>query len=150
MKQIFSNLTVRLVLGVAAGIFLGSFASEKVITAVVPVKYILGQIIFFMVPLIILGFVAPSITKLKSNASRLLTLALVLAYFSSVGSAVFAMLLGYELIPAFQVASVTEGVRSVPGLFFQLDIPAIMPVMSALFLSLTLGLAVIWTKAELF
>lgn len=33
---------------------------------------------------------------------------------------------------------------------FQLDIPQIMPVMSALALSLLLGLAVTWTKAEFF
>lgn len=149
MKQILSNLTVRLVLGVVAGIFLGTFASEEVMTTVVPVKYILGQIIFFMVPLIILGFVAPSITRLKNHASGLLSLALCLAYFSSVGSALFAMFLGYRLIPSFQLEPVAEGIRAIPELFFQLDIPAVMPVMSALFLALTLGLAVLWTKATL-
>lgn len=118
MEQILSNLTVRLVLGVVVGIFLGTFASEEVMTTVVPVKYILGQIIFFMVPLIILGFVAPSITRLKNHASGLLSLALCLAYFSSVGSALFAMFLGYRLIPSFQLEPVAEGIRAIPELFF--------------------------------
>ncbi|MCD8043646.1 MAG: dicarboxylate/amino acid:cation symporter [Tannerellaceae bacterium] len=150
MKRIFSNLTFRLVIGVVGGILLGAVASEEIITAVVPVKYILGQLIFFMVPLIILGFVAPSITQLKSNASRLLTVALFLAYGSSVGSAFFAMFLGYEILPRLDITSSVEGLRAIPALFFRLDIPPVMSVMSALVLSLFVGLAVVWVQSDLY
>ena len=43
---------------------------------------LLGSLINFCVPLIIIGFIAPSITRLRSNASRMLVLALALAYTS--------------------------------------------------------------------
>jgi Na+/H+-dicarboxylate symporter len=43
-----------------------------------------------------------------------------------------------------------EGLRDLPGVVFQLDIPQIMPVMSALVLSVLLGLAAVWTKAKTF
>ena len=57
---------------------------------VVTVKYVLNQLIVFCVPLIIIGFIAPSITKLGNNASRLLGIAVSIAYVSSIGAAFFA------------------------------------------------------------
>lgn len=38
---------------------------------VVTMRYILGQIINFCVPLIIIGFIAPSITQMSSGASKM-------------------------------------------------------------------------------
>ena len=63
------------------GILLGLVANEAVMNVVVTIKQVLGQIITFCVPLIVIGFIAPSITKLGHNASRMLVVALVLAYF---------------------------------------------------------------------
>lgn len=150
LKKIISNLTVRLFIGVVAGIILGLFLSENAIGIILAVKHVLGQLIFFMVPLIIIGFVAPSIIQLKNNASSMLSLALLLAYFSSVGSAGFAMLLGYVFLPGWYVHSGIEQTQSLPELLFQLDIPPVMPVMSALAFSLLIGISVIRTRSELF
>ena len=58
---------------------------------VLTIKELLGSIINFCVPLIIIGFIAPSITRLKQNASRMLLLALILAYGSSVLAALLSM-----------------------------------------------------------
>ena len=44
------------------GILLGLVANEQVMNVVVTVKQVLGQIITFCVPLIVIGFIAPSIT----------------------------------------------------------------------------------------
>ena len=41
-----------------------------------------------------------------------------------------------------------EDLRELPGVAFQLDIPQIMPVMSALVFSVLVGLAAVWTKAK--
>ncbi len=150
MKKIRNNLTVGLILSVIVGIVAGAYLPERVIEYIVPVKHILGQIIFFMVPLIIIGFVAPSIARLKGEASRLLFVAIMLAYLSSIGAAFFAMFLGYQVIPALHIETVTEGLKVIPGLFFQLDIPPVMPVMTALVFSLMMGIAVIWTWSDLF
>lgn len=70
---------------------------------VVTLNYIFGQIISFCVPLIVIGFIAPSITKLGKNASRLLGVALILAYTSSLGAALFSMAAGYTLIPHMSI-----------------------------------------------
>lgn len=115
----------------------------------VTLKYILGQIITFCVPLIIIGFIAPSITKLGNNASRMLGVAIAIAYASSLGAALFSMAAGYVLIPHLSIASNVEGLKTLPDIVFELAIPQIMPVMSALVFSVMIGLAATWNKAKL-
>lgn len=150
MKKILDSLIFKLVLAVGLGLLIGFYSNEGLMNIIVTLKYIFGQIIFFAVPLIIIGFIAPSIAKLKSNASKLLGYAVGLAYLSSVGAALFSALFGYILIPKLSIQSTTESLRELPELIFKLDIPQVMPVMSALFLSIIIGLAVTWTKADLF
>lgn len=84
MKKLFSGLPARLLLGIIVGIALGLVLPESVMQVVITLKYIMGQLVNFCVPLIIIGFIAPSITKLGASATRMLTVALVLAYVSSV------------------------------------------------------------------
>lgn len=55
MKKLFSSTIFKLIIAVIIGILLGFVANENFMNFVVTVKYILGQLIFFMVPLIILG-----------------------------------------------------------------------------------------------
>ena len=148
MKKLFSSLPFRLLLGVAAGIVIGLVANEAVMNVVVTLKFVLGEFINFCVPLIVIGFIAPSITKLGNNASRMLGVALVIAYVSSIGAAFMSTGAGYALIPHLNIASQVEGLKELPEVIFQLEIPQIMGVMSALVLSVLIGLAATWTKAK--
>lgn len=148
MKKIVKSLPFRLLLGVAIGIVAGQLVNLPVMHVVVTVKFILGQIITFCVPLIIIGFIAPSITKLGSNASKILGVAIICAYTSSVLAALFSMGGGYTLIPHLSIGAEVDGLKELPELVFQLEIPQIMPVMSALVLSVMVGLAATWTKAK--
>ena len=90
MKKLFNNLPFRLLLGIIIGVILGQVFPESVMKVVVTLQYIMGQLITFCVPLIIIGFIAPSITKLGKNASRLLGVAIVIAYVSSVCAALMS------------------------------------------------------------
>ncbi len=150
MKKFKDELVLQLIVAVIVGIGVGLFANESVMTFLVVMKDILGQIIFFTVPLIILGFVAPSIAQLKKGASKLLSFAVAIAYISTVGAALMSATAGYSLVPLLHIEPVVEGLRELPPLFFDLDIPAIMPVMSALVLSIMLGLAVSATRSRTF
>ena len=146
--KVLKSLPVRLLLGIILGILLGLVLPKGAMVVVVTIKYILGQLITFCVPLIIIGFIAPSITKLGNNATRLLVVAIILAYASSILAAFMSMGAGYALIPHMNIVTDPEGLRELPAVAFQLDIPQIMPVMSALVLSTLLGLACVWTKAK--
>ena len=150
MKKLFGNLPFRLLLGIVIGILFGLVFNEGVMKVIVTLKYIMGQLITFCVPLIVIGFIAPSITKLGSNASRLLGVAVAIAYISSIGAAFMSMVAGYGIVPMLSIDNSVEGLRDLPAVVFQLDIPQIMPVMSALVISILLGLAVTWTKSQRF
>ncbi len=148
MKKLFGSLPFRLILGIFVGVACGAVFSESVMKVVVTLQYIMGQLINFCVPLIIIGFIAPSITKLGANASRLLGVAVIIAYISSICAAFMSMGAGYALIPHLSIDTSVAGLKDLPDVVFQLDIPQIMSVMSALVLSVLLGLAATWTKSQ--
>ncbi len=149
MKRFFTSLPFRLLLALAIGIGLGQVFGVGPMKVVVSIQYILGQLIMFCVPLIVIGFIAPSITRMGNNASRLLGVAVVIAYVSSVCAAFMSTGAGYALIPHLSIATDIEGLKELPEVVFQLNIPQIMSVMSALALSLLVGLAAVWTKSRL-
>ena len=156
-NNFFTSLPFKLLMGVFLGICIGlvlnyadgNAATKAILNVVVTAKYILGQLINFCVPLIIIGFIAPSITKLGGHASRMLGVAIVIAYVSSLGAALFSTVSGYALIPHLSISSAADKLKTLPDVVFELSIPQIMPVMSALVLSILLGLAAAWTKADL-
>ncbi|SHF00893.1 cation:dicarboxylate symporter family transporter [Dysgonomonas macrotermitis] len=148
MKKLFSNTTVKLLLGGILGLLIGTVATERMIEVILPIKHVLGQIIFFLIPLLIFGFITPSITRLKSNASRLLFISILLAYISCIGSASLAAVVGYITIPLLNITPVSESVKEIPEMIFRLDIPPLMSVLSALVLALMLGVSIVWTKAD--
>lgn len=148
MNKFFTSTIVQLLAGVIAGILLGTVANEQAMYVVVSVKHILGQLIFFMVPLIILGFVAPSIARLKNNVGGMLGIALLLAYTSSVAGGLFAAFVGYEAIPFLHVDTAGSTLKEIPAMLFQLDIPPVMSVISALVLALMLGISAVWIRSS--
>lgn len=148
MKKVLHSLPAKLLLAMVVGILLGFVLPESVMEIVVTAKYIMGQVITFCVPLIIIGFVAPSITRLGAHASRMLGVALVIAYTSSVLAALLSAGAGYALIPHLNITDQVEGLNTLPEVVFELNIPQIMPVMSALVLSVLVGLASVWTNSK--
>ncbi len=147
MKKLLSSLPAKLLIGIIVGIVVGLVVPESIMTVIVPIKNILSQVINFIVPLIVIGFIAPSITKLGSNASRMLGVALVLAYVSSILAALLSMGAGYGIIPNLTFGDPTA-LKELPKDLFALEIPQIMSVMSALAFSVFIGLAAVWTKAK--
>lgn len=156
-NNFFTSLPFKLLVGVVLGIIIGlvlnstdgSGFTTGVLNVVVTLKYILGQLINFCVPLIIIGFIAPSITKLGNSASRMLGVAIAIAYASSIGAALFSTAAGYTLIPHLSIVTDVEGLKELPPVVFELAIPQIMPVMSALVFSVMLGLAATWNKSRM-
>lgn len=141
-------LVLKLLAGLVVGALLGFVANESVMNVVVSVRHILGQIIFFLVPLVIVGFITPAIIRLGQQASKILVAAVLLAYVSSLGAALFSTFSGYLIIPHLTVSSATETLRTLPQMVFQLDIPPLFSVMSALTLALLFGLGVALTQSE--
>lgn len=148
LKKLKDNLLVSLIVSVILGVILGLVAPEAIIKIVMPVKHVIGQFIFFCVPLIIIGFITPSITKLQEDASKLLRDVIIVAYLSSLGAALFSMFAGYIIIPGLNIVTDVSGLHELPEMLLELNIPAVMPVMTALVLSIVMGLTIVWTKSN--
>lgn len=142
------SLIIKLLAGLVLGTLLGFVANGPIMDVVVSVRHILGQIIFYLVPLVIVGFITPAIVRLGSNASKILVTAVALAYISSVGAALFSMTSGYLVIPHLSIATEAESLRKLPEMVFRLDIPPLFSVMSALITALFLGIGIAWTRAQ--
>lgn len=147
------RLLVALAVGIGAGLILSAMEGSGIATAllniIVTVKFIASQFINFCVPLIIIGFIAPSITRLGNNASRMLIVALCIAYISSIGAAFFATGAGFTILPFPHISPEVDGLKELPPVVFELTIPQIMPVMSALFFSVLVGLSAAWNGSRL-
>ena len=148
MKKFFSNTIVQLLIAVAVGIVAGFYVEGSVLSAIVSLKHVSGQVIFFLVPLIILGFIAPSIAHLRSNASKMLLFAFGIAYLSSVGASFFGAAVGYQVIPHLDIASDANALKALPENMLKIDIPPVMNVMTALVLAALIGLATAWVKSD--
>ena len=150
LKKLLKNTIVQLLLAVAIGIVTGFYIDGAPLGAVVSIKHLTGQIIFFLVPLIILGFIAPSIAQLRSNASKFLLFAFGIAYLSSIGASFFGAAVGYQVIPHLNIASHTNALKALPENMLKIDIPPVMNVMTALVLAVVIGLSVAWVKSDEF
>ena len=150
MKNFFKNTIVQLLIAVALGIVAGMFIDGAALGVIVSIKHLAGQVIFFLVPLIILGFIAPSIAHLSSNASKMLLFAFGIAYISSIGASFFGAAVGYSVIPHLNIVSDASSLKELPENMLKIDIPPVMNVMTALVLAVMVGLAVAWVKSDEF
>lgn len=146
------RLAVAIVVGVALGFLISSLSGvgkSMVVQCLLIVKQITSQIIFFMVPLIIIGCVAPSITSFKCNATKLLFMTIGIAYLSSILAAMMSIGVSYATVPHFQIAEPHAATYVLPNVIFPLQIPT-MDTMSALLLAILIGLGTVWIRSERF
>ena len=147
-NSFFNSLVFKLILGIIIGILVGSLANEPTIVVIDSVKRVIGDLIGYIVPLIILGFITPAIVSLKESAGKILSVTLIICYISSIGAATMSFLAGKAIIPNLNIASNVGAGNAIPESIFKLSIAPIMPVMTALITSILFGIAVIVTKSN--
>ena len=152
LKSTAARLAIAIVVGIILGFLItllsGTFKTICVQTLLV-MKQITSQVIFFMVPLIIIGCVAPSITSFKGNATRLLFMTIGVAYLSSFLAAMMSVGVSYVSVPFFSIQEPVVATYVLPKVIFPLEIPT-MDTMSALLLAILIGLGTVWISSERF
>ncbi|MFQ9591271.1 MAG: cation:dicarboxylate symporter family transporter [Ruminococcus sp.] len=155
-KRIMASFPIRILAvsipGLLAGLFLNVTRTmgltSGALNLVVTARYVLSQIITFLAPLIIIGLVASSIISVKKKAPTPVTAPIVrITYFSMLGAAAFASVLGYLIIPKLPVSTDSLSFRFLPDTLFELPIPAPVSALSALVLAILLALGACWTNA---
>lgn len=151
MKKAKFGLLSRVVLAIVLGIALGSFVPAPFVRGVNTVVALIGQFIRFLVPLIIVGLVAPAIAETGRGAGKLLIATVAIAYCSTL----FAGFMGYFVSAATFPSLVSTGaehivedvVQAFPP-YVQLEIPPLMDVMTALVFSFMAGLGMVFSECD--
>lgn len=139
------NIIVKILIGILVGILIGSYASMGIIRTLSSVGFVLSQYIKFAIPLLVLAFVTKGVADFGGQASRGLLLGLTLAYTSTILACLLGFTIGGLLLPRMNIVpgSVSQAISIVP--FLKIEIPPVMSIMTALVLSIIVGLGITWT-----
>lgn len=153
MKRFTHSLLFWVILAIFFGALFGQIFPDWAITPFATFNDIFGQFISFMVPLIIVGLVAPAIYELGTSGGKWLLVTVGIAYSSTLvagfGTWGIAALLYPTLLAQQQVPDLAEPKNAVESaLGGNLTIDPIMTVTAALILAFVLGLGVSSVKAD--
>ena len=147
------GLLPKLIIAIILGIIIGRFGIEWIVRILATFNSIFGNFLNFIIPLIIIGFVAPGIGDLGESAGKLLAITAAIAYGSTIFSGALAYFTSSIVLPTFLkvgalnigAANPEEGLLSP---YFEIDMPPMFGVMTALLLAFTLGLGIAAIKKD--
>ena len=142
------KLVLKLVAGILAGLLLGLYAPEWVARVLFTAKTVIGQLITFTIPLIILFFIMSGIASLPKNSGKLLGKTVALSYCSTILAGLFAFTVASHLIPQFTTAAEPTTATAIKlASYVNLEIPPLFGVMSALAAAFVFGIGISATQA---
>ena len=142
------KLVLKLVAGILAGLLLGLYAPEWVARVLFTAKTVIGQLITFTIPLIILFFIMSGIASLPKNSGKLLGKTVALSYCSTILAGLFAFTVASNLIPRLTSAAESTAESAIKlTSYINLEIPPLFGVMSALAAAFVFGIGISATQA---
>ncbi|KIL48569.1 dicarboxylate/amino acid:cation symporter [Jeotgalibacillus campisalis] len=150
MKKI--GLLPRIILAIALGVTIGSFAPDGLIRGFATFNDLFGNFLNFAIPLIIIAFIAPGIGAMGKGAGKILGLTTGIAYASTVAAGLLAYGAATILYPVLlenQASQAFDDPESalLSG-FFEVEMAPLMGVMTALLLAFVLGIGMASLKSS--
>jgi Na+/H+-dicarboxylate symporter len=147
------GLLPKLIIAIIIGILIGRFGTIRMVRILATFNGLFGNFLGFSIPLIIIGFVAPGIGDLGANAGKLLAITAGIAYGSTIFSGSLAYFTASIVLPSFlKVASLnvnaTNPEEALLKAYFEVDMPPIFGVMTALLIAFTIGLGIAAIKGD--
>ena len=145
MKYFKIGLLLRVVIAIILGILLGLIFPDWLSRVFLTFNAFFGNFLNFVVPLIILGLIAPGIADLGKNAGRLLLITSGVAYAFTIFTGLFAYLSGLVFLPGLIGGDGTSMVSEATKIlqpYFTLEMLPVFDVMTALILSFMLGIGI--------
>lgn len=151
MKTIKIGLLGKIIIAIALGVACGNFLPEVIVKIFLTFNGIFSEFLGFIIPMIILGLVAPAIADIGTKAGKMLLVTTLVAYGATLFSGFLSYFTGATLFPSMitpgasmdEIASAQEVTP-----FFTIAIPPAMNVMTSLILSFTLGLGIAHLKGN--
>lgn len=143
MKTFKIGLLPKIIIAIVCGVVFGMFLPGEVVRVFLTFNGIFSQFLGFLIPLLILGLVAPAISDIGQGAGKMLIATTALAYFATVTSGLLSYAVSELTFPSLidtQTTAASLATTEAMAPFFTVEIPAPMNVMTALLLAFTLGL----------
>lgn len=137
------NLILKLIAGIVAGMLIGAYAPEVVSNILFTAKTLIGEIIGFTIPLIILFYICSGIAGLPKGANHLLGKTVGFAYGSTVVAGSLAIIVMLAIAPQLSGnLSFSGGEESALNSLVDIHIPPLMGVMTALATAFAFGIGI--------
>ncbi len=142
MKKFRLGLVGRIIIAMVLGSLLGGVLPLKVVRTFVTFNGLFSQLLGFIIPLLILGLVAPAIADIGKKAGKLLLATVALAYTATIISGFASYCTAITTFPALITPSAATEVAAGNDAtaYFTIAIEPVMGVMPALVLAFMLGL----------
>lgn len=143
MKKMKFGLLPRILVAICLGILCGNLLPVWSVRIFVTFNSIFSEFLNFIIPLIIVGLVVPAIGDIGKGAGKMLMVTALIAYGATLFSGFLSYFTGVTIFPQLISAGIPlEEVSEAKGIlpYFNISIPPMMNVMTALILAFTLGL----------
>lgn len=151
MKKIKIGLFVKVLIAIALGALLGLIAPDVLVRIFKTFNVLFSQLLKFIVPLLVLGLVTPAIANVGRGAGKMLLAVMGIAYLSTICSGFFAHVCASNAFPHYLQAGElsSEAISAKEFLpYFDLKIPPVCDIMTALVLSFMIGVGIIFTDSS--
>jgi Na+/H+-dicarboxylate symporter len=144
------SLIIKLFFGIITGIIIGLYAPIPIVQLLVTAKYLISQIITFIIPLLILFYITSGIANLSKDSGKLLSKTVGLAYISTLFAGIAAFLVTSNFFPILlSGADALPETKLVLEPFLKLEITPLMKIMTALTLAFIFGIGISATQADM-
>ena len=139
-------LVPKLIIGIIAGILIGSFAPEFLVKVLVTASSLFSAFLKFVIPFIIIGFVTAGIADLATGAGKLLGVTTGIAYGSTIVAGTLAFIVASLIFPSFIDPSVASQIGDPEAgmleSIFTIPLSPMVDVTAAIVFSFTMGLGI--------
>ncbi|MEO4054387.1 dicarboxylate/amino acid:cation symporter [Solibacillus sp. CAU 1738] len=146
------GLLARILIAIVLAVVVGSFAPEWFVRIFATFNGLFGGFLNFVVPLIIIGFIAPGIAQLGKGSGKLLGLATFFAYSSTIIAGILAYFAASNVLPMFisqqSSADISDPTSFLATAFFEVEMVPIMDVMAALLFAFIVGVGMTVIKGD--
>lgn len=149
MKKIKLGLFPKVIIAIAVGAGLGMIAPDVLVRILKTFNVLFAQLLKFIVPLLVLGLVTPSVANLGKGAGKMLLSVILISYVSTICAGLFSFGCAASLLPNYiSVGELTptSGEAKVFEPYFKLSIPPLCDILTALVLSFMIGVGCIHIK----
>lgn len=152
MRKFRIGLVSRLLIAIVLGIFAGFVLPESIIKIAVTFSGLFSKYLAFIIPLMIIGFVVAGISDLTQGAGKLLGITTLISYSSTIVAGTIAYIMASTVFPHIidgnTLAKIGNPEKGMLKPFFEIDLPPMLDVTSAVVFSFIMGLAISWLKSQ--